>query len=418
VTAHPGEIDHVTCLGCGCACDDITVIVRGGVIVERRNACALGDRWFGDGVAPSEIRSSGRPAPLDQALEDAARLLAGLRRPLVYLAPDVTCETQRRAAALADRLGAVLDTAASAIAPAILAAQRRGRAAATLGEIRHQADLIVFWGVDPALRYPRYTTRYAVDPVGVHVPNGRRDRTLVAVDIGHDRGPPAADVRVTIAPEAEVDALGAMRAAVEGRRVVGTGLEHVLELARRMAGARYSVLVHDAEASDGPRDADRVEALAALAQALNGPSRAALSSLRGGGNRSGAEAVMTWQTGFPMSVDFAPGYPSYRPHDGAAALLARGEIDGALIVGAPGLLPAAVARDLARTRVVAIGPRASLAPFGTAVAIDTGVAGIHEDGMAFRMDDVPVRLRAVLDAATLPRAAAILGALGERLARR
>jgi formylmethanofuran dehydrogenase subunit B len=77
-----------------------------------------------------------------------------------------------------------------------------------------------------------------------------------------------------------------------------------------------------------------------------------------------------------------------------------------------------VARDLARTRVVAIGPRASLAPFGTAVAIDTGVAGIHEDGMAFRMDDVPVRLRAVLDAATLPRAAAILGALGERLARR
>src|SRR2546430_11904566 len=44
------------------------------------------------------------------------------------------------------------------------AAQRRGRAGATLGEIRQRADVIVFWAVDPADRYPRYASRYAVEP--------------------------------------------------------------------------------------------------------------------------------------------------------------------------------------------------------------------------------------------------------------
>jgi formylmethanofuran dehydrogenase subunit B len=37
-----------------------------------------------------------------------------------------------------------------------------------------------------------------------------------------------------------------------------------------------------------------------------------------------------------------------------------------------------------------VGPRASEAPFATDVAIDTGVAGIHEAGVAYRMDDVPL----------------------------
>ena len=32
--------------------------------------------------------------------------------------------------------------------------------------VRNRADVLVFWGVDPAERYPRYLTRYAPDPAG------------------------------------------------------------------------------------------------------------------------------------------------------------------------------------------------------------------------------------------------------------
>src|SRR5439155_6246987 len=83
-------VANVTCLGCGCACDDITVVVKQDRIADARNACTLGSAWFGDGTVPAETRVNGRTASLEQALTEAARLLTGATRPLVYLAGDVS----------------------------------------------------------------------------------------------------------------------------------------------------------------------------------------------------------------------------------------------------------------------------------------------------------------------------------------
>jgi len=83
-------VANVTCLGCGCACDDITIVVKQDRIAEARNACALGVAWFGDGTVPAETRVNGRTASLERALTEAARLLTGATRPLVYLAGDVS----------------------------------------------------------------------------------------------------------------------------------------------------------------------------------------------------------------------------------------------------------------------------------------------------------------------------------------
>src|SRR5256714_1078499 len=200
-------VANVTCLGCGCACDDIRVVVRQDRIAEARNACALGAAWFGDGSVSSETRVNGRTASLEQALTEAARLLAGAKRPLVYLAGDLSCETQREGVAIADRLHAAIDSLAATAAPGVLAAQRRGRAGATLGEIPQHADLVVFWAVGPGERYPRYGSRYAVEPRGVGTPQGRTSRTLIAVDVGEALAPADADARVAIALADEVDAL-------------------------------------------------------------------------------------------------------------------------------------------------------------------------------------------------------------------
>jgi formylmethanofuran dehydrogenase subunit B len=422
-------LEHATCLGCGCACDDIAVVVRRERIVEARNACGLGVAWFGDGRVPEEVRANERKTSVARALDRAAELLSAAKRPLVYLAGDISCETQREAVAIADHLHALLDGLAATAGAGVLAAQHRGRAGASLGEIRQRADLVVFWGVDPAARYPRYTSRYAVDPQGLQVPDGRRGRTVIAVDIGANRGPADADGRVALAPADELDALGVMRATLERRR--GSDDEArfrpAAELAERMSAARYAVIVADAEpgASAQPRQPpqppeatplDRAEALVCLAQALNGPTRGALSTLRAGGNRSGADAVLTWQTGYPFAVDYARGYPSYRPHAGAVALLATGEIDAALVVGAPATLPASIAQGLASVGTIVLGPRASAATFHPTVVIDTGVAGIHEGGTAFRMDDVPLPLRPALEGSRTALATVL--ELGAKLAGR
>jgi formylmethanofuran dehydrogenase subunit B len=163
----------------------------------------------------------------------------------------------------------------------------------------------------------------------------------------------------------------------------------------RLTAARYAALIHDAEPTDEPRNQLRVEGLTALAQALNGPTRAALSSLRSGGNRPGAEAVLTWQTGYPFAVDYSRGYPRYTPGERGLDRLANGGFVAALVVGSPVVTDAA-SSALSRMSTVAIGPRASQAAFTSRVAIDTGVAGIHEAGTGYRMDEVPLSLRAAL----------------------
>ncbi len=405
-------IEHVTCLGCGCACDDIGVVVTRGRITGTNNACALGAAWFGDGAVPAEIRVDGRAATLNQAIDKAAALLAGAKRPLVYIAGDVSCEAQREAVAIGDRLRAAVDSLAATAAGAVLAAQRRGRATATLGEIRQRADFIVFWGVDAAERYPRFASRYTTGP------SKHEKRVVVAVDVGASHGPKDADLRVTLAVADEVDALGVMRATVGGREVDAGGFGPAVNLALRMMQARYVAIIADGEPgpSTATIDPDRAEALVTLAQALNGPTRCALSTLRGGGNRSGADAVLTWQTGFPFAVDFAEGTPRYRPAAGAHVLFAGDEIDAALVVGAPATLPQPVAEGLSGKAVAVVGPRASAATFRPEVAIDTGVAGIHEGGTAFRMDDVPLPLRASLDG---PEPALhVVRAIRERLGKR
>jgi formylmethanofuran dehydrogenase subunit B len=450
-------IDAATCLGCGCACDDITVVARGDLIVEARHACELGAAWFGDGSAPARSRVQGRDVAVDAALDAAARLVARAARLLIYLAPDISCEVQRQGVAMADALRATLDSVTSATAmSSIVAVQERGRAGATLGEIRNRADLLVFWGVDPMLRYPRYWTRYAPEPSGLHVPDGRRSRTIVAVDVGGWRGPADADVRIALAEEDEVAMLAALSAVVASyvanaaqqtvrlppsprlRRPVEAFREggkpdatyaSAREFARTLLTGRYVVFVADAESrpeeralhldrsADAELDRGRADALMALTQALNGPTRCALSLLRSGGNRSGADAVATWQTGYPAAVDFARGHPRYRPLDGTAgARLARGEVDAVLVLGSAAGVPAELLDRIARLPCAVVGPRASESALAPAeVVIDTGVAGIHEGGLALRMDDMPFTLRPSISGP--PSAATLAASLRDKAVR-
>ena len=394
------QVAHVTCLGCGCACDDILLTVRDELIVQAEHACPLGAAWFGDGRVPGVVRVDGRDCGVDQALDAAAALLRGARgRLFVFLGDELTCAAHRLALGLADRLQAVADGVVSETAAGgILAAQRRGRATATLGEIRNRADLVLYWAIDPDQQYPRYRSRYAGYPSGLHLRRGPRCRTVISVSVGADAGPAEADLHLTLRPEQELGALAELRARLAGRTLgeAGGPAAEVAELAGRLTGAKYVAIVHDGEASLERRSPDRTEALIALAQALNAPTRAALSTLRGGGNRSGAEAVMTWQTGYPFAVDFSRGFPRYQPDRRGADLFGHRSFTAALVAGSPASVPEAVRRGLSGIPAVVVGPRASEAPFPARVVIDTGTAGIHEAGLGYRMDDIPLPLQAVV----------------------
>jgi formylmethanofuran dehydrogenase subunit B len=106
-------VKHATCTFCGCVCDDIELHADGDRIVKAKNACSLGDAWFRNHTAEHlypDALIDGEPATLDAAIEAAAEFLYAADMPLVYGLSNITCEAQREAVALAERVGGVVDS--------------------------------------------------------------------------------------------------------------------------------------------------------------------------------------------------------------------------------------------------------------------------------------------------------------------
>ncbi|HEX2460989.1 MAG TPA: hypothetical protein VHJ58_12655 [Vicinamibacterales bacterium] len=106
-------VKHATCTFCGCVCDDIELHADGDRIVKAKNACSLGDAWFRNHTAEHlypDALIDGEPATLGVAIEAAAEFLYAADMPLVYGLSNITCEAQREAVALAERVGGVVDS--------------------------------------------------------------------------------------------------------------------------------------------------------------------------------------------------------------------------------------------------------------------------------------------------------------------
>lgn len=400
------RITGATCLGCGCTCDDIITTVQAGQIVGTDRTCALGAEWFSVGPLPRTARVEGRETTAQAAVSAAARVLSEARRPLIYLAPDLSCEAQREAIAVADALRAVVDHGSSwAGLDGLLAGQERGRAAATLGEVKNRADLLIFWGIEPQAAYPRFQERYGADAVGEFVTDGRRSRRVISVDIGGSTGPRDADARVTVEPADEPALLEGLRAGAAALAACAEGgpWQQVADIRAAIAAASYVVVVAEGgrEPTEQGSDRDlatRLHGLLAFTQAANEITRCAFVLLRGAGNGAGAEVCLTSQTGYPTAVDFTRGYPRYRPFGGRAIdRLAQQDVDVLLIAGATHRLPAGLTeRFRAVDYRIVLGPRASLGPLrDSAIVIDGGLVGVDEDGLVYRMDDVPIDARRV-----------------------
>ena len=348
----------MTCAGCGCVCDD-------------GRTCPLGDAWFALGERPPLARIDGHEASLDDAVAAAATILRAARAPLVYGLGQTSCEAQRRAVGLAEALGAVIDPGG----PAPFAYQTIGASTATFGEIRDRAELVVAWRADPVLTHPRLLERLRV-------------RSLVVVDA--TRTATAEQAEEFIQLDDDFEALWELRA--------GKPRPSLERLGQRLREVRHVAFVH------GGLDDLAALALASLVRDLSRDRHAVTLGLRGEGNARGAEDVLAWQTGFAGAVSFARGHP--RESLGAAALLARGDVDAALVVACDP--PAPIAERLRGLPTVAVGAH----PGATArVAIATAADGIEVTGTVHRMDGVPLPLRAPR-AAERPSVEDVLAAIG------
>ncbi|MEA2631554.1 MAG: formylmethanofuran dehydrogenase subunit [Chloroflexota bacterium] len=427
--APPTVVTDATCTACGCLCDDIGLAVEGGRIVAADRACELGGRWF---LADHDQRAlpvatvAGRAAGTDEALDHAAAILREARSPVVLGLTRTSNETVAEALALADRLGAVVDVGpAMASARNLRAIQRVGRVSATLGEVKNRADVVVFWGVDPVVTHPRHWERYSVEPRGRFVPGGRAGRSVIVADTERTATAARADAFVAIAEERQFETLWTVRALARGialdprrvERLTGTSLEVLLGFAGRLLVARYGAWFYGPSLGWGRGGSACIEAALTLVRDLNARTRFVILPLGESGNAAGAEAVLTWQTGSPQSVDFSGDFPRALPdRSSAAAMLERGEADVALIVAdeVEPWLPDAALRHLEQIPRIVIAPRATAIHPTAHVALAAATPGIDAAGTVMRVDGVVLPLRPPL-VSPVPSEREWLRALDERL---
>lgn len=390
-------VADVTCLGCGCLCDDIVATVADNRVVEAKNACPSGRSWFLADHAPGErplATIGGQPATAVEAISEAAAILGSARMPIVLGLTGTTIETQAEAVALADRLGATVGLSHEADAwPRIAAVQRVGFVSATLGEVKNRADLVVFWGVDPVATHPRHWERYSVEPAGRFVPEGRAGRTVVVVDRAETATAKRADHFLAIAPEDQFAALATLRGAIRGLDIPGP--PNLLALAERLKSARYGAFFFGPSPGRSPNGRATIEAALALVRDLNDRNRFVALTLGLPGNPAGAEAVLAWQSGYPLGVDFALGSPRFRAGGSIASILARGEPDAALIVADDfaSTLPEAAREHLGRVPTIVIAPEATKPGASSRVAMACATPGIHARGTVMRSDGLTLPLR-------------------------
>jgi formylmethanofuran dehydrogenase subunit B len=451
---------NIVCPVCGCCCDDIEVSINDNKIVKVKNACAMGASKFENysdhrNISPF-LRKNGKlvKVSLDEAIRRSAEILANSNYPVLYGWSSTSCEAIKVGLELAEEVGGVIDNTSTVChGPSILAVQDVGLVGTTLGQIRHRADLIIYWGSNPWSAHPRHMERYTalsegrfqrstwkrlssrlrMDSVrkkiaritGIVFKKGTlstnpeeqlreeqifpsEGRKVILIDVRRTRSADMVDYFVQVEPGGDYEVLQALRALIhdeelEVDEVAGVPVETLEEIADTMVSCRMGVIFFGVGLTMSRGKLRNVDSAIRLTRDLNKYTKFLIMPMRGHFNVTGANTVFTWQTGYPYAVDFSHGYPTYNPGETSSIdILRRGDSDAALVLASDPVsnFPKAAAETLVQNPLIVIDPHLSPTALMADVVIPSAFVGIEAEGTTYRMDHVPLPLRKIVNPPT------------------
>lgn len=426
------------------------------VITNVKNACAVGEAKFLNHSSHRHltplIRKNGQlvEASLDEAIRKSAEILADAAYPILYGWSCTSCEAIRVGLELAEEVGGIIDnTTTTCHGPSVLSIQDVGLSSCTLGQLRHRADLILYWGSNPWSSHPRHIDRYTAFSEGrfqksawkrclsrlgavltrkrllraislirgrkVSVPPEldrrlppslfRKERKMIVVDVRKTRSADLADYFIQVEPNKDYELLQALRMLIRDEEldvdeVAGVPVDILEEVADIMIGCDLGVLFFGVGLTMSEGKLRNVDAAISLVRDLNKLTKFLIMPMRGHFNVTGADTVFTWQTGFPYAVDLSHGYPRYNPGETSVVdVLCCGEADAGLIVASDPVasFPWEAVQNLVSNPLIVIDPQVTSTSLMADVAIPSAFVGIEVEGTAYRMDHVPLPLKKVVE---------------------
>ncbi|MFO1094347.1 MAG: molybdopterin-dependent oxidoreductase [Planctomycetaceae bacterium] len=169
-----------------------------------------------------------------------------------------------------------------------------GKVTCTLGEVKQRADFIVYWGGNPAECHPRHFTKYTIMQKSKFLPRGRKDRTMVLVDIRETKSAKAADIFLQVRPGKDFELITILRALIKDQhvsdeRINETGLtrDTIGNLIRRMKAQFRCMFFGMGLSMTRGKHMNNAAALLMLAAEMNAFTKFVAMPMRGHGNVTG-----------------------------------------------------------------------------------------------------------------------------------
>lgn len=409
------RLTDIICPFCGTLCDDIQIDVSddGKQILEVYNACAIGTEKFLHVQSPDRITSprmkqedgSWKDISYDEAAKYTAKILCDAKKPLMYGWSSTSCEAQSTGHMIAEQVGGVLDNTATVChGSTLIAMQDVGIPSCTLGEVKNRADRIIFWGCNPAHAHPRHMSRYSIYSRGYFTGKGSKSRKIVVVDPRPTDSASLADEYIQVEQGRDYELLDAFRAALKGaplpEMIAGVSRDKIYETVEMLKKGRFVVIFFGMGVTHSLGKNHNIDIAIALTADLNNYTKASIIAMRGHYNVTGSGQVLGWQFGFPFCVDLSRGFARYNPGETSSNdLLMRGEVDGCLVIGSdPGShFPIGSVKKINAIPTVCVDPHMTPTVAVSKCHVPVALVGIEVGGSCYRMDNVPIDSRKVVD---------------------
>jgi formylmethanofuran dehydrogenase subunit B len=275
-----------------------------------------------------------------------------------------------------------------------------------LGEVKNRCDFMIYWGGNPAECHPRHFSKYTITQKGKFIPEGRKGRTMVNVDIRETPTSKAADIFLQIKPGKDFELGTVLRALIKNQPVdearaaeIGVPLERLHDLVARMKRAKFGVIFFGMGLSMTRGRHMNSAGILNLSAEMNAFTKFVCMPMRGHGNVTGADVVLRWTTGYPFGINLSRGYPRFNPGEFSTVdVLVRGDNDATFVLGAdPGAtMPQPALEHLTRTPTIVCDPKITHTSKLARVHFTVAVSGVSAPGTAYRMDEIPMPLRPAL----------------------
>jgi formylmethanofuran dehydrogenase subunit B len=408
---------RITCSGCSLLCDDIIIRSDGLFIDEVIGACLKGKERFDQVTAKNRLTSpmirNGnelKKISWEEAIEEIVKMIKRSSHPLLYGFSNTSCEAQNKGIKLARIINGFIDSNASICQGKVLGvANEFGINLTTITEIINKADLIILWGANPAETIPRLLNKTLFSR-GKFRMTGREIKTLVIIDPVKSASfnvMGVRDIALQIEPGKDAELVQALKEeccqadSIPSEGVAGIDQEDLKRILLHIVGTENGVIFLGQGILKSDKENRLIREILEFIHIINSKQekgRISLIMMGGHYNMAGFDHVALSLAGQIGGLQFQD-HNIINGNNSIVSKIKSEDFDYSIIVGTDPIshLPYTLSSKLAKKPIILIDNQMTATAEVADLILPTAITGIECEGLAFRLDQVPIHLEKIIN---------------------